>query len=727
LAGTSLSVKKRLLVMLIAFTVFLIALTCRVGWLQIVKGSEYQKLAFEQQNTNRQIPPKRGTIYDRNGKKLAISASVEQVVINPRQVRESSKDIEKTAEELAEILDLKVENVLKKIRKNTGYEIIKRRIDKEIGDQVRKWAKDNKLSGVFVDEDTKRYYPNNNLAAHVIGFTGADNQGLNGIEAIFDDYLKGVPGKILTGSDAVGNKLPFGEEKRIDVQNGLDIVLTIDESIQYFAQKALEKAIADNTVLNGAAAIVTDPRTGEILAMVSKPDFDLNAPFAAPEGITDEEWARMTEDERMETLYKKIWRNKAVVDTYEPGSTFKAITAAAAIEEGIMTPDTPVNDFPVIVQGHKINCWRSYRLHGEETFKEGVYNSCNPVFVRAAQAMGIETFYKYVKAFGFMNRTGVEIVGEAKSIFHEKPVEVDMAVASFGQRFQITPLQLINAYGALANGGKLMKPLIVKEIKDSEGNIVKKYEPEVVRNVISEETSRQIREILEGVVSIGTGKNAYISGYRVAGKTGTSETTETKKNNRYIASFSSFAPADNPVVCVLVILDFPTGPFGHQGGVIAAPVAREILEDTLEYLGVERRYTEKDEASMEQEVYVPDVREKTIAEARKILAQYDLRFKVDGEGNNNDMKVLDQTPKPDVSVPKKSVVVLYTVEQQNQTVKMPDVLNMTVEEATNELNKRGLNIKVIGSGIAVRQEFNPGTQVDKGKPVEVEFRHLDTE
>jgi stage V sporulation protein D (sporulation-specific penicillin-binding protein) len=713
--------------MLIAFTVFLIALTCRVGWLQIVKGSEYQKLAFEQQNTNRQIPPKRGTIYDRNGKKLAISASVEQVVINPRQVRESSKDIEKTAEELAEILDLKVENVLKKIRKNTGYEIIKRRIDKEIGDQVRKWAKDNKLSGVFVDEDTKRYYPNNNLAAHVIGFTGADNQGLNGIEAIFDDYLKGVPGKILTGSDAVGNKLPFGEEKRIDVQNGLDIVLTIDESIQYFAQKALEKAIADNTVLNGAAAIVTDPRTGEILAMVSKPDFDLNAPFAAPEGITDEEWARMTEDERMETLYKKIWRNKAVVDTYEPGSTFKAITAAAAIEEGIMTPDTPVNDFPVIVQGHKINCWRSYRLHGEETFKEGVYNSCNPVFVRAAQAMGIETFYKYVKAFGFMNRTGVEIVGEAKSIFHEKPVEVDMAVASFGQRFQITPLQLINAYGALANGGKLMKPLIVKEIKDSEGNIVKKYEPEVVRNVISEETSRQIREILEGVVSIGTGKNAYISGYRVAGKTGTSETTETKKNNRYIASFSSFAPADNPVVCVLVILDFPTGPFGHQGGVIAAPVAREILEDTLEYLGVERRYTEKDEASMEQEVYVPDVREKTIAEARKILAQYDLRFKVDGEGNNNDMKVLDQTPKPDVSVPKKSVVVLYTVEQQNQTVKMPDVLNMTVEEATNELNKRGLNIKVIGSGIAVRQEFNPGTQVDKGKPVEVEFRHLDTE
>lgn len=727
MAGTSLSVKKRLLVMLIAFTVFLIALTCRVGWLQIVKGSEYQKLAFEQQNTNRQIPPKRGTIYDRNGKKLAISASVEQVVINPRQVRESSKDIEKTAEELAEILDLKVENVLKKIRKNTGYEIIKRRIDKEIGDQVRKWAKDNKLSGVFVDEDTKRYYPNNNLAAHVIGFTGADNQGLNGIEAIFDDYLKGVPGKILTGSDAVGNKLPFGEEKRIDVQNGLDIVLTIDESIQYFAQKALEKAIADNTVLNGAAAIVTDPRTGEILAMVSKPDFDPNAPFAAPEGITDEEWARMTEDERMETLYKKIWRNKAVVDTYEPGSTFKAITAAAAIEEGIMTPDTPVNDFPVIVQGHKINCWRSYRLHGEETFKEGVYNSCNPVFVRAAQAMGIETFYKYVKAFGFMNRTGVEIVGEAKSIFHEKPVEVDMAVASFGQRFQITPLQLINAYGALANGGKLMKPLIVKEIKDSEGNIVKKYEPEVVRNVISEETSRQIREILEGVVSIGTGKNAYISGYRVAGKTGTSETTETKKNNRYIASFSSFAPADNPVVCVLVILDFPTGPFGHQGGVIAAPVAREILEDTLEYLGVERRYTEKDEASMEQEVYVPDVREKTIAEARKILAQYDLRFKVDGEGNNNDMKVLDQTPKPDVSVPKKSVVVLYTVEQQNQTVKMPDVLNMTVEEATNELNKRGLNIKVIGSGIAVRQEFNPGTQVDKGKPVEVEFRHLDTE
>lgn len=727
MAGTSLQIKKRLLFMLMVFTVLIIALTCRTGWLQIVKGSEFQKLAFEQQNTNRQIPPKRGTIYDRNGKKLAISASVDQVTINPGQVRESSEDLEKTAKELAEILDLDPENVLKKMQKNTGYESIKRRIDKEVGDQVRRWAKENELVGIFVDEDTKRYYPNGNLAAHIIGFTGTDNQGLNGIELIFEKYLKGVPGKILTGSDAVGNSLPFGEEKYIDVQNGMDIVLTIDESIQYFAQKALEKAIVDNEVLNGAAAIVTDPRTGEILAMVSKPDFDLNAPFSAPEGISAEEWANMTQDERMNILYGKIWRNKAVVDTYEPGSTFKAITTAAAIEEGIVTPDTPVNDYPVIVQGHKINCWRSYNLHGEETFREGVYNSCNPVFVRAAQTMGINTFYKYVKAFGFMDKTGVEIVGEAGSIFHEKPTEVDMAVASFGQRFQITPLQLINAYGALANGGNLMKPLIVKEIRDSEGNIVKKYEPEVIRKVVSRETSEQVRDILEGVISTGTGKNAYISGYRVAGKTGTSETTETKKNNRYIASFASFAPADNPVICVLVVLDFPTGPFGHQGGVIAAPVAREILEDTLEYLGVEKRYTEKDEELMEQEVFVPDVRGKTIGEARKILAQYDLRFKLDGEGDNSDKQVMDQTPKPDVSVPKKSVIILYTEEQDMLTAKMPDLTGMTVEEATNALNKAGLNIKAIGSGVAVKQEFNPGTQVEKGKPVVVEFRYLDIE
>lgn len=727
MAGPSLMIKKRLLFLLVLFTFLFMVLILRVGWLQIIKGDFYQKLAFEQQNRDRIIPPKRGTIYDRNGKKLAISASVEQVVITPGEVRESVDDVKLAAQELARILDLDPETVLKKINSKTGYEIIKRRIDKEIGDQVRAWCRDKKVAGVHVDEDNKRFYPNRNLAAHIIGFTGTDNQGLSGIELVMDKYLKGVPGKILSGSDARGRTLPFSEEQYIDVKDGLNVVLTIDETIQYFAQKALEKAIDDNSVKNGGAAIVFDPRNGDILAMVSKPDFDPNNPFASPGWINESEWMVMSLDEKKK-VFDLVWRNKAVVDTYEPGSTFKAITAAAGLEENVVAPETPVNDFPVMVQGHKISCWRSYNPHGNETFREGVYNSCNPVFVKVAQALGINTFYKYVKAFGFMEKTGIELLGEAESIFHKDPKEVDMAVASFGQRFQITPLQLITAYGAIANGGKLMKPRIVKEITDQEGNIVKKFEPEVVRNVISKQTSDTIREILEGVVSDGTGKNAYISGYRVAGKTGTSETTETKSKQRYIASFCSFAPADNPVICVLVILDFPTGPFGHMGGVIAAPVARQILEDTLDYLGVERRYTERDKKLMEQDVYVPDVRKKTIAEARKVLAQYDLRYKIEGDGNNIEAVVVDQTPKPDVSLPKKSVVILYTYKpEQKQIVKMPDLMNKTIDEATKALNRVGLNINVIGTGVVVKQEFDPGTMVEKGKAVEVEFRHLDTE
>ena len=554
MAGPSLLIKKRLLVVLVSFTLVVIALIVRVAYIQIAQGEKLQKEAFEQQNRGRVISPRRGTIYDRNGKELAISASVETIWVSPQTIRESDVPPETVAEKLAELLAMDRDEVLKKITKRSMYEVVKSKVDKELGDQIRKWAEENKVEGIYIDEDTKRFYPYRNLAAHIIGFTGDDNQGLeNGIEIVMEKYLKGVPGKILSEVDAGGRELPFKTEKRIDAQDGLNVVLTIDETIQYFAQKTLEKAIEDYKVTRGAIAVVMDPRNGDILALASKPDFDLNKPFAPPPGVDAAAW-KGRKAEEVDLLRKTVWRNKAVVDTYEPGSTFKAITSAAGLEEGVITPESRVNDSPVVIGDRTFNCWRRGRLHGEESFAEGVYNSCNPVFVRVAQSLGVEKFYSYMKAFGFYDKTGIDLLGEQTGIIHKKPTEMDMAAASFGQRFTITPMQLVTAYTAIANGGKLMKPRLVKELTDSEGNIVKKFEPEIVRTVISKRTSDTVREILEGVVSIGTGKNAYIKGYRVAGKTGTSETTE---SGVYTASFMAFAPADNPVICVLVALYDP--------------------------------------------------------------------------------------------------------------------------------------------------------------------------
>lgn len=724
MAKPGLQVKRRLLVVLISFTALFIYLGGHVGYIQLVQGQTLRSMAYEQQTLGRVITPRRGTIFDRNGKELAISASVDTIGVNPKDIAKVENSKEKIANKLSEILEIDEAKVLEKINRNTAYENIKEKVDKTVGDQVRSWIKEENIKGVYVDEDTKRFYPHRNLASHIIGFTGKDNNGLDGIEAIMEQYLKGIPGRILSEVDVGGRTMPFKPERRVDTEDGLDVVLTIDETIQYLADKAIEKAIDDNKVLNGAIAIVMDPRNGDILAMVSKPDYDLNDPFAPPPGVDVETWKGYT-NEDVGKLQETVWRNKAVSDTYEPGSTFKAITSSAAIEEGVVKPDTRVNDFPVKIGGWTINCWRA-NLHGEESFTEAVYNSCNPVFVKVAQDLGIKKFYDYVRAFGFYEPTGIELPGETKDVLiHKNPTVVDLAVASFGQRFQITPIQLITAYAAIANGGYLMKPRLLKELRDYQGNIVKNFEPEVVRQVISRETSDTIKEILEGVVSTGTGQNAYVNGYRVAGKTGTSETTDTKKTGRYIASFSAFAPADNPVVNVLVILDHPSG-YSHTGGLIAAPVAQGLIEDILNYLGVEKRYTEKDKEMIRLPVNVPEIRNLPLSEAKASLNKYGLEYRVEGDGNNKDAVIIEQMPKPGATIPEKSVVILYTYKPDSELkVKVPDVSKKTVYEATQALKSLNLNIKVIGDGLAVNQEIAPGTEVAVGKVIEIEFRHLD--
>ncbi len=728
MASPNISLKKRLLFILGVFTFFTALLVFRIGWIQIANGQEYQQKAYEQQTNNRTISPKRGTIYDRNMKPLAVSGSVETVTINPQMVRELNKDVDLVASGLAEILEMQKDIIIKKINRKTQYELIKQKIDKDVGSQVREWKKKNNVVGIFVDEDTKRFYPNSNLAAHVIGFTNVDNDGIDGVEKMMEQYLKGVPGKILSEVDASGMELTMGEEKYIQPQDGNDVILTIDETIQYFAEKALEKAISDNNVINGGTAIVMDPRNGELLALTSKPDFDLNSPRAAPKGKDKAAWTG-TSTEDVQYLQKTVWRNKAVVDTYEPGSTFKPVTAAAGLEEGAITPETQVTDATVKIAGHSINCWKP-NAHLHETFREGVYNSCNPVFVRLAQQLGIDKFYSYVKAFGFYQKTGIDLPGEAGSIIHTKPTEIDMATASFGQRFQITPIQLIQAYGAIANGGDLITPHVVKEVVDESGNVIKKVEPKVVRSVISRQTSDTLKDILKGVVDVGTGKNARVPGYKIGGKTGTSETRESEqlmvqgKNKRYIVSFSAIAPTDNPVICVLVVLDYPDI-YNPGGGVLVAPVVGKLIDEILTYKGIEKEYTDDDKKLLKQEVQVPDVKGKTVKEAINLLKQNKLEYKIEGSNRDLSAIVQEQTPKSTALLHDNSIVILYTYKPTNEAEAMvPDVKNKTINEATQAFKKAGINIDINGTGTAVSQQVEAGKTVKKGAVVEVTFRNI---
>lgn len=593
-----LKMKKRLLFLLLLFSFLFVVLVVRVAYLQLLEGSELAKKAFVQKSDTQVINPERGKIYDRNGNTLAIDAPVKTIVANPKIMDKSEENLKLIAETMESILGVKYDDVIEKLKRDTYFEIIKRKADNEIAEKILNFIKEKDIEGIYLVDDTKRYYPNNNLASHVIGFTNMDGEGLQGIEKSMEEYLKGTPGKIFSDVDASGRTLLFSSDEAIEAKDGYNVVLTIDERIQFFAEEALEEAIEGYNAVGGGIAVVMDPRNGDVLAMVSKPDFNLNNPYEAPDlpGINPETWKGYTQED-VDLLNSKVWRNKVISNTYEPGSTFKVITAAAVLEEGTSKPDDVIDDSPISISGWTIESYDGYKYKGKTTLREGLYESPNSVFVRVAQNLGIEKFYKYVRAFGFYDRTNIELPGEEKGIFQREPKEIDMAAASFGQRFNITPMQIISAYNAVANGGKLMKPRLVKELTDSEGNVIKKFEPKVIRNVISEQTSKTLKEILEGTVTEGTGKNAYVRGYRVAGKTGTAETTET---GVYVASFAAFAPADNPVVTVLIALFDPRGDsFG--GGTVAGPVAGKIIEQTLDYLGVERRYTEKDLEEMAKE------------------------------------------------------------------------------------------------------------------------------
>ena len=576
---TKLSSNRKMRNALFICMLIMMCLIGRLEFIQFMQGSELSSLAYQQQTLDRKINPKRGTIYDSTGKTiLAVSSTVETVTVNPGNISKENK--EKVAKKLSELFELDYEKTLKKVTKRSSIETIAKKVEKEKTDNLRLWMQENNITtGINIDEDTKRYYPYSKFAAQIIGFCGSDNQGLDGIEAKYDSELKGKQGSIQRHTDAKGGEIGHEGENYISAIDGNDLVLTIDFTIQSIVEKYLEEACIDNVCTDGGNIVVMNPQNGDILAMATYPSYNLNEPYDAYTEELRQNWDSMEQAEKTKNL-QGVWRNKAIADTYEPGSVFKLITSSAALEEGITDTDNE-GEFcctgGIEVAGVRIKCWRYYRPHGSESLRQALMNSCNPVFIGLGQKLGVHTYYSYLNKFKLLDKTGIDLPGEANSIFlaENKAGPVELATISFGQRFEITPIQLVTAVSAIANGGTSIKPRVVKQIINSETNEITEIPVEKEETVISKETSEKVLSMMESVVSEGTGKNAKVAGYRIGGKTGTSE--DGVNTNKYVTSFCGVAPIDNPQVVVLVTLYNPTGEGGHQGGGVAAPVGRSSI------------------------------------------------------------------------------------------------------------------------------------------------------
>ena len=652
---TKLSSKKKMRNTLFITFLILVCLIGRLGYIQLVQGKELSELAYEQQTLDRSINPKRGTIYDANGTALAVSSTVETVTVNPGNIAKENK--EKVAKKLSELFELDYDTVLKKVSKRSSIETIVKKVDKEKTDNLRVWMKENNITeGINIDEDTKRYYPYNTVASQIIGFCGSDNQGLDGIEAKYENELKGTKGSIQRHTDATGGEIGEEGENYVPAIDGNDLVLTIDLTIQSIAEKYLEEACIDNVCTDGGNIIVMNPQNGDILAMATYPSYNLNEPY---EPYTDElrlTWDSLSSEERTTNL-QAVWRNKAIADTYEPGSVFKLITASAAIEEGLVTDIDKEGQFTctggIEVAGVRIKCWRYYRPHGSESLRQGLMNSCNPVFIGLGQQLGVTKYYEYLEKFKLLQKTGIDLPGEAGSIFlaKEKAGPVELATISFGQRFEITPIQLATAVSSIANGGTSVSPRVVKQIINSQTKEVTDIPVKTNGTVISKETSEKVLSMMESVVSEGTGKNARVAGYRIGGKTGTSE--DGVNTNKYVTSFCGVAPIDNPQAVVLVTLYNPTGEGGHQGGGVAAPVGGQIFSEILPYLEVNQGNT--DEVEVAEQVTTPDVIGKTVTEAEKIMKENGLELVVQNaeeEMDKDNSIIKTQTPQAGITINK---------------------------------------------------------------------------
>ncbi len=733
-------VTRIVIVMLAVILCFSGVPTYRLVNIMIVNGEKYQNEASEQQLYDSLVTAPRGDIYDTKMQVLARSTTAWTVYITTNGIHKIKDDaqreyVKKTiAENLANILDLEYDTVYEQTGKISHYVIVKKKIDKSVADKVREFLSDEKyeelelVKYVGLDETTKRYYPNDSLASVVLGFVGADDQGLAGIESYYDNELTGIAGRVVAAKSAAGTDMPLTYERVEEATKGKSLVLTLDSYIQYTAEKYLEAAIAENKIAERGAAVVMNVKTGAVLGMAVKGDFNPNSPFelsATDRKILKKLNSNKEKEKKEDELLNRQWRNKAVSDTYEPGSVFKIITAAIALEENLVSDNSTFYcNGHTTVAGQNYDCHKAGG-HGTQNLSKAMSNSCNPAFITIGQLIGVNKFSKYFKAFGFTEKTGIDLPGEANSTYHAKenmgPVE--LSSSSFGQTFNVTPMQLISAAAACVNGGYLVQPHLVEKMLDSNGNVVSTTDTGYKRQVISESTSENIRNQMEYVAENGA-KNALVAGYRVGAKTGTSQKVSkiqaTGDDYLYIGSCVSVAPANDPEIAVLVLLDEPKGD-KYYGGIISAPVNGKIMTDILPYLGYEPSYTESELKNLA--TGIPELVGETVASAKKKLDNLKLNYQIQGNGK----KVVRQLPESGNQILSGGVVILYTEEGEDKTVKVPDLIGLTPNEANERAAKAGINIKFSGNttsgGIkSYRQSVEKGTKVNAGTIVTVYFR-----
>ena len=652
-APVTLKHKRRIAIGFFAIAILLIALTFRVAWIQIIDAEEYTEKAILQQTTDTPVEAKRGVIYDRNGKELATCYTL---WVWPAQFTagKTAAEIKEMSAEIAGIVDKDSEKIEAGVTKEQYMVALAKYLDKETADKIRAL----KYTGLEISAATKRNYPLGSFASHVLGSVNDDNQGRTGLELQYDEYLSGVSGRWVRNHDISGNELVEGREEYHEAKDGLNVVSTLDEAIQHYAEKAIDEGM-EKTGAKRIMCLIMEPETGDILASAVTPGFDPNNATVP----TDEKIAEEYEKAKNKTeVLSKMWRNPIVSDTYEPGSTFKLITASSAIEEkAITTTETFSCNSRITIAGVTLHCW-SHRDHGTQTIKEAIGNSCNPVLAKVASKMGKTTFYKYLDLYGITEKTGVDYPGEAGSIVQslENVGPVELATIGYGQGISVTPIQLLTAVSAIGNDGVLMQPRYVKALTDSDGKVVKDYEPVTVRKVLSSKTASEMRSIMEYVVSEGGGGNAKITGYRIGGKTGTANKVENGKyGENYYSSFIGMAPMDDPKVSILVIVDSPKG--SYYGSIVAAPIAKSILSDVLRYMNITPEYTEDEKAAMEGNyTVVPDVVGKEFSEAAGIIGGKDLKYSRPKSARDDDnFTVVDQYPKAGTKVKKNSVVYVY--------------------------------------------------------------------
>lgn len=708
------------------------AAVLRLTYLTTVQSSELQESAVDLQLADTTVSAKRGTIYDANGNVLAESASVWQVVMSPVNFK-NDKQRQAAAKGLSEIFDLEYNDVLDDTKQQSHYVVVKRRIESDEREKVLELIdtlkKDYSCSGVIqLLDDYKRYYPKNSLASSVIGFTGSDDQGLEGIEYEYDSYLSGTPGRIITAQNARGTDMPFRYEQNVESEDGNNVYLTIDETIQSICEKYMQKGVEDNNVLNKGVCIAMDVNTGAILAMVTTDGYDLNNPYelSAKDKKKIKSTSKKKQAEAESAALSNMWRNKAVADTYMPGSVFKMCVASAALEENLVNEKTSFTcTGSISVEGETIHC-SNISGHGTQNFVEVISNSCNPAFIQIGQMLGAGKFRQYYQGFGFSDKTGIDLPGEAEDSFWKegKMGGVDLAVASFGQNFTITPIQMITACAAVSNGGYVVQPHVVSKITDSKGNVIKTVDKKIKRQVISDDTSKKMNEYLEYNTERQGAAAGYISGYKVAGKTGTTEKRgvtkfESSFSEDYISSFCGYAPADDPQIAMLVFFDTPDGD-AYYGSQVSSPVFINIMSEVLPYLDVKTSYTDEELGYVDASA--GDYTGVSVDEAKTAVEADGFTATVKGNGST----VISQIPTVSSGLQKGGSIVLYTdSDSQSETVSVPSLIGLSPDEVNDVASAYGLNVSFSGattsSGTSSSQNIEAGTSVSPGTVITVSF------